>query len=611
MGGNCGKSYPSPNTTNQCSGATGDRYTIPYFCTLEGPAGDSYRSHYCSALSNAGEWGNPNQVNSSDCSYNDCNNFQQYDFGCCDGCCGIVGSQVSCERLTFTGDPVTCCLANYECSHNPNACFSDPSTQNTCAPDLRNTTSTGCQDVLFQYCTGTLSTDDPNSTSWLDRWTQNNGGTGSCNDIVLKNIYKNNLPCDFPFLIQPEGICNLPPIAKINAEGYFWGQQLISATMKKYTEQGFEIGALPGSPGYNPWQNFIYDRMCCSNPGICQSGLEVACAAKNSQRISFNPEEAKWCGCFLSQGTYEEYSIKYNVPKECSPTCNRSGTIPIVGINGMPTICRQNICIIDDVTVNLVNSQIGGGINFENFCGNCQGTNCSCIISSTQVDITNSTISGNVVPVLNSCGTFSCTQTNPGLTGPNIIATVCGKGPNNPYEQYDANVAKAKEKAHKESWSWTLIIVCISLILIFLIIFFIHPITIRPTPVASQPNTIPKNNEQSSIIPSSKNNIVSTIPVSQSIPKNNIVSTTPVSQPIPKNSIGSTPSTSQPIPKNNMNPQSISKNSINSKSINSSDNNILGNNFQNSGLENNFRSIDSIPNNISQNTFNSLDDVFS
>ena len=49
----------------------------------------------------------------------------------------------------------------------------------------------------------------------------------------------------------------------MDSDGYFWGQQLISATLQKYTAQGFVIGALPGSPGYNPFQDFLYSTVCC------------------------------------------------------------------------------------------------------------------------------------------------------------------------------------------------------------------------------------------------------------------------------------------------------------------------------------------------------------
>mgnify|MGYP006966096380 CR=1 FL=1 len=197
----------NPDTSNLCNVNLGERMPdpMPGFCTLQGVGGNSYRTQYCGYMSNAGEWGDPYD-NHNGCSYNDCNNVQDIGFGCCSGtlCCGIIGGGLQCTRKSFTGNPVTCCFNDLECSgedpsSNPDKCFSDTSHQNTCAngvtgadgtivPNYRSIVSKDCQDALFQYCTGTLSTDDPNSTEWLDRWTYNGGGTGSCSYALARNI---------------------------------------------------------------------------------------------------------------------------------------------------------------------------------------------------------------------------------------------------------------------------------------------------------------------------------------------------------------------------------------------------------------------------------------
>jgi hypothetical protein len=81
-----------------------------------------------------------------------------------------------------------------------------------------------------------------------------------------------------------------------------------------------------------------------------------------------------------------------------------------------------------------------------------------------------------VVPVNEGCGSFTCSQTNPGNTGPAIINVPCGtSGSFNPYAEYEAEVAAAQAAAKKSSWLWTLLIIGIALVLIFLIILFIHP----------------------------------------------------------------------------------------------------------------------------------------
>lgn len=481
MGTNC-STKPEVDTTNQCFVSVGDRGDVDHFCTFLGPAGNGFRNEYCRLLSNGGEWGNAATVNNG-CQYDDCRPYIDFGFGCCNGCCGIIGGGLSCERLKFTGDPTTCCFNDLACaavnSDNPSQCYSDQAKQNACAdgnngqPNYRSVISSDCRDVLLQYCTGTLATDDPNSTAWLSRWTANGGGTGSCSYALFRNITAEVCP-----LVQPQptpGICNIRAPFPINAEGYFWGQRLISAAMAQYTEQGFQLGTLPGFPGYNPWQDFIYSTVCCPYPGLCQDGLNTVCATQTSQRISLNPAVAQWCGCHLPEGEYQSYSTLYNIPPQCTPMCNRAGTIPIVGINGDAINCTQNICLIDGVTVNLVNSQVGNGLNFNQICGNCVNSQCSCVVSNTTVDIINSTIGGNLVPIAEGCGSFTCSQTNPGNTGPAIIPVACGTGPFNPYAQYEAEVAAAQATAKKSSWLWTLVAVGIALIIIYLIILFIHP----------------------------------------------------------------------------------------------------------------------------------------
>lgn len=497
MGNNC-SSIETPITTNLCAVSVGDRpdQPMPGFCTLLGVGGDSYRSQYCGLMSSAGEWGNPET--SGSCTYDDCQPFRFQSSGCCNGCCGIIGGGLSCQRESFTGTPVTCCFNDLDCSGlspigNPPQCYSDANQQQTCAdgiggqPNYRSLVSTDCQNVLLQYCTGTLPTDDPTSTAWLSRWTQS-GTAGNCTYALTRNLFRNgpsSPPGCFPPPVPIQGVCNLPPPIPFDSEGYFWAQQLMAAAFIRYQEQGFTVGTTPGFVGFNPWQDFIYANVCCPYPGVCQSGLETVCATKTAQRISLNPTTAQWCGCHLPAGEYEAYSVKFNVPPECTPMCNRAGTIPIVGINAEPVMCKQDTCIIDGVTVNLINSQIGGGINFDQVCANCGGANCSCIISNTTIDIENSTIGGNVIPVSAGCGSFTCSQTNPGTTGPVTLAVSCTGGAINPYTEFEAEQAAAQAQQKKNAWLWTLVAIGIALALIYLIIYFVHPVMGHIIPVSS------------------------------------------------------------------------------------------------------------------------------
>ncbi len=484
MGSVC-SSIQTPNTTNLCNVSVGNRSPeMPGFCSPSGTRGDSIRNHFCEEMGTT-EWGTPEGV-ANGCNYNNCNGFEKMDYGVCGACHSAGGIGMTCLRYAFTGDPVTCCFNDMACSSanpdtNPLVCYSDGSRQNTCAdgrngqPNYRSLTSTDCQNTLMQYCTGTLPTDDPKSTVWLTRWT--NTGPRSCYNAVMRNLSKDISPCTALPVTGVTGVCGGDPNFTFSSNGYFWSQRLVNAALEKYESQGFEIGTMPGYPGYNPWQDFMYNNICCPISGLCQTALQTSCATKTKQRISVNPSLSNWCGCHLPIGEYEEYATRFNIPPQCSPTCNRITSIPITGVNGSTVRCAQNICLMDNIAVNLVNSQIGGGINFNQVCGNCGNGQCSCIITDATIDVRNSTIGGNFVPISQGCGNTMCTQTNPGSTGPAIINVECGlTGPFNPYADLDAKQAAATAEGKRRSWLWTVLAIIIGIILIFLIIVILQPI---------------------------------------------------------------------------------------------------------------------------------------
>ncbi len=513
--------FPPPNTCNVDKNSYAVT-NVPHFCTLKGVGGNSNRDLFCEHMSDANEWKRGTNSQTDDCHYGGCQKYNYYEYsGCCDGCCAIIGSKLKCQRVKYTGNPVPCCLKDYNClaangqvtsTDNAPACFSDTLQQNTCpngvalqdgtpVPNYRSTISSDCREVLFKYCTGTMDTDHPLSKEWIDRWTLNGGGQGSCVEVIAKNISNLRITgddtsfgytptCSNPIFsdLNYTGPCNVSiPPENINAEGYFWAQTVINGALKHYLENGFVVGSLPGSRTYNTFQDVLFSNVCCPYAGVCQAGLSVACSVYNADMISRNPLAAQWCGCHLQASEYESYSANYNIPPQCTPLCNVSGTIPIVGINGNPVLCEQNICIIDNTTVNIANSQTGGGLNFNQICNSdCGSMPCSCIVNGTTIDIDNSIIGGTVignsdglnggVGISQSCGTFTCKQANPGLIGPDFIDVPCGAtGTINPYTAYDAAVAQNESVSRKHGFFWTVVIIGGGLLVLFLLIFLLHP----------------------------------------------------------------------------------------------------------------------------------------
>lgn len=486
--GNCG-STENPVPRNSCYTSIGEEAPrMDGFCTTIGPAGNGTRNNYCRAISDAGEFITGNT--SGTCLYNSCRPGHQVSkAGCCKGCCGIAGGGLQCVRASFTGDVTTCCFNDLACNENVAIqnnplCFSDTALQNTC-PDgsggtvnARSIVGRGCRDQLFQYCTGTLPNDDPNSTAWKDRWTEGPYNR-TCHYALVRNLYHlgGSNQCFVPPLPNPN-VCDLPafPGAEFDSAGYFWGQQLISKVMERLEEQGSRLGALPGFPDYDPFQDYLRNAVCCPYPGVCDSGLKNRCADVSAQRLSLNPTLAQWCGCHLSPEVYQEYTRRYNITPECTPMCNRDGAVAQVGVNGQPVQCRQDICLIDNISVNLINSELGGGVQFNQICGTCPNGQCSCVVADNAVSVINSQLQ-NFIPVQQGCGNLLCSQANPDPDGPETIPVPCNQLGTNPFEQVQEANRLLNEEATKTSRFWTVVVILIGLVIIFLLIFFFYPRT--------------------------------------------------------------------------------------------------------------------------------------
>lgn len=485
----------TPDTSNQCTISLNDHYHMHNFCVQGNNPNNSYRTSYCSEMSSAGEWISVSPTDQGQCAYG-CTSLPIQCQG--DKCTNAnSGWGNTCQRVKFTGDPLTCCLNDFSCTPGSTGlCFSDATRQNTCSdglngtPDYRQLTGTGCQDYMFEYCTGTLPSDNPDDVSWLNRWQFGSTG-GTCPYVIKRNLVRNTDPCGH--IVEPfSGICNIPPVTPYDSEGFFWSQSLVTAAMAKYNAQGFNLGVNIGDVGYTPWQEVMYD-LCCKYPGICQEGLQTICANRTTKRISLNPKTAQWCGCHLPTPEYEDYAARFNIPPQCSSICNRGDVIPITGINGYPIQCTQNVCIIDDVTVNVISSQIGGGIAFDQVCANCPAGGCSCIVSNTTVDIANSTIGGVFIPISEGCGSVNCQQTNPSKIGSNTIPTPCS-GAYNPFQTYDEKYNNAQQTANRNSWLWTIFILILFLGILFLVIYYFSGLrtgstsTAAPVVPAANPN---------------------------------------------------------------------------------------------------------------------------
>lgn len=460
--GNCQNGCSTPNTTNVCN-ALGDTYTLPGFCTIGGPAGDGYRNTWCGNLGADGEWTRDVGVPSlNTCFFNSCKPYEDCGGECIqNNCPSILGNGAVCKRIGFTGDPGPCCLNDYVCNDNTNNCFSDQSQRNTCDTKYRDATSSDCRAAIIDYCSGANDSTD----SWMLNWTQ-----GKCYNALVRNLYNQNLPGAATCFAPPPRAAGTPcnsSLGNFTTSGFYWGQELMQEVLKKYASQGYILGAAPNEPGYNQFQEYLYDNVCCSFPSLCSGGLRVACSNKSLQSITANPQSANWCGCYLDPRQYDDIVTKYGVEIPCTSTCNRSTSIPLVGVAGVPLKCTQNVCLIDDAAVTLIANTGTPNVNFNQLCGGCKAGECNCTIGNSDITLVNDVLRGANIDYQNVCGSLTCQGTNSGDYGPQTVVGPCNS---DTISQIQSEIDTATtQKKIKQAW-WILVIFILLIIAIGLIL---------------------------------------------------------------------------------------------------------------------------------------------
>lgn len=297
----------------------------------------------------------------------------------------------------------SCCLLDLTCNPtNPNLQSCKAFNSATLDP-----TSTTCQSSIHDYCLG----DDLDLTTvgglqeWNSRWVPG----GACPYMLARNATQS---------------CSL--VGPLQASGLTYDRNLINDVFNKYTSLGYVIGSLPGNPGYNEFQTNLFS-VCFAAPGICQSQLNSICAAESAANLQINPGIAPWCGCYLPAAEYASYTDTYQVTRQCTPYCNREGTIPLVAPD-LVTVepCTQSLCIIDNVSLTLLNSSIGD-LTFSQLCGSCGNTasnTCQCVISDLNIIAVDSQIGS--INLSQNCGKTNCVRTNPDPNGtPQTLTVPC------------------------------------------------------------------------------------------------------------------------------------------------------------------------------------------
>lgn len=330
--------------------------------------------------------------------------------GCCRDSCAIPGALTSCARNGgngFNASFFQCCFQDFDCHSNKtnnsnntvssnnigdnkfDLCFQTQSNNKiaTCHPDARSLNSNICSSVIGAYCTG-LTPFGKNQDSLLDAWSANgvidfeneNGISFSVKAPCLNFLARlltggttlgTNI-CSWQDFINAE--LSLSP-ELLNPVGLTIAQDMLENILNQYIEtHGTPIGKIDAN-GYLQSSDFLtwFFNLCKDYPFLCQNSLSSFCSGLTANDLLTKPETIQWCGCYLSDENYSSYD-KFSIPKQCTPICNRANNIPLIGDDGVPILCTDTVCMIDDLAIKLAETFTEGPIEFNQVCNTCGGS---------------------------------------------------------------------------------------------------------------------------------------------------------------------------------------------------------------------------------------------
>ena len=398
-----------------------------------------------------GEWStNPNVFNHGSCKYNTGGSVQTLSCSVQGGLCGVVGGPVGCTRTSYQGDPASCCLLAANNCTSTNTTGNNTSSRTpdnvcgiavgpyTCDPQYISKAGTpSCNNAISAWCA---------TSDMFDQW----GGAGTCpTGQHFQNFAcgcQNVCPsgeqfgevcgrCTTPLIGQqgtthtsviPAGVCSSYIASNLDA-----APQMVSAGAAAIL-QAYSVDTTDADGA-----NYVSDILgqCLRFPSACDTTLTTSCqkytraqvqkalsdCQTNNDLASCNLVKA--CACHLPQSQYSDYTgILEDEYNQCDPLCIVSGSIPKTQ-NGSPVTCQETNCVIDNITIDLIDSNLQG-VNFSTACSNCPaGTSCNCYFSDINIFSETSSIGG--INFNENCG--NCFIYNPSdPTQPTSVD--CGSG---------------------------------------------------------------------------------------------------------------------------------------------------------------------------------------
>lgn len=208
-------------------------------------------------------------------------------------------------------------------------------------------------------------------------------------ETMIDNFFSNKIGADFS-----NNAAQINLIQRLNSN--FWGH--------------YSDGSSPDSE-LNP-ETRLFVRDTCNTTGFvgsCDAVLSQVCQTVTKESISNNltagtaPTLNNFCGCFMLPEQYtsfQEPGVDANQGAVCDSVCISDVNNVRLGVGqsqiGTAQICTQTVCIITDIDIQIIDSQTGP-ISFGQTCGsNCLDGNCNCYFGDITINVINSTVQGGI-----------------------------------------------------------------------------------------------------------------------------------------------------------------------------------------------------------------------
>jgi len=411
-----------------------------------------------------------------------CNAFAQW----------YTGSECAVVRGSYAGDPAACCLKSTSTATSgskttgfPRADPKDFTWQNIDAPSVVGHNNYTCDPNLLSTCDNNA----PTISFYCSR----------LDDLGTQLAWKPGQPTSsiYPELRNPTGYCS-NFVNSMNTMGSKGAAQTVLAGAVNYMANtpGFKDFGATDPNKAKTVSNLL---QFCSNMGTCDAQLKAMCHAYTREQVfdaykkyleltRANPNDVnaiayknifQACGCHLPPSQYTKWG-NIGVTPPCDPICMLPDTIPQFE-NGVGVQCSQSLCVLDNITVDIINSQTGN-INFNTLCGNCTGGNCRCIFSNINVLLSGSSSAGNI-NFEQSCG-GNCSMPDPNNPG-NFIQIDCKSGMPSGGSSADSTWTKILKWMRDNKWKTALIIAIIAIV-IYLVYKFFQPEKVQHRPVTEK-----------------------------------------------------------------------------------------------------------------------------